>query len=262
LKPADEPAAEGPAAGASTLRRRGVLIGAIGLVYGVSWDLALRSWHRDAAREAALDGPIVRPPGSVPEPEFLRLCVRCGECFQACPNDVLQPMGFEHGSKWAWTPQVVADWSGCEPSCSNCGQVCPTGAIRALSLEEKRAARMGLAVIDKKTCLPYAGREECQLCVDECATAGYDAIEFVRSGIETDDSGQPVEGTGFLAPVMLEELCVGCGLCQTRCHAINVKVKGLLAESAVRVEAGPGKEDRLLSGSYVALREEEQRKRE
>jgi NAD-dependent dihydropyrimidine dehydrogenase PreA subunit len=156
----------------------------------------------------------------------------------------------------------VADWSGCEPSCANCGQVCPTGAIRALPLEEKRVARMGLAVVNKATCLPYAGREDCQLCVDECAAAGYEAIEFVRVGTQMDSLGQPIAETGLLAPVVLADKCVGCGLCQTRCYAVNVKGKGLLAESAVQVEAGSGKEDRLARGSYLELRAEEQRQRE
>ena len=54
----------------------------------------------------------VRPPGSLPEEEFLQACIRCGECFQACPNDVLQPTGFEQGWEALWTPRVNADWAG------------------------------------------------------------------------------------------------------------------------------------------------------
>jgi len=204
----------------------------------------------------------VRPPGSVPEREFLQLCIRCGECFKACPFDVLQPMSFELGLEGLWTPQVVADWSGCEPNCNNCGQVCPTGAIRALPLAEKRVARMGLAVVDAQACLPHAGREDCTLCFDECEAAGYNAVEFVRVHVEVDESGRPIEDTGYAAPVVLADKCVGCGLCQTRCRHINVERKRLLNKSAVLVVAGPGKEDRLLRGSYLALRDEERRKRE
>jgi ferredoxin len=271
LKPADKSFVVPPSggrrpaeAGTTNVGRRGFLASGIGLASGALAGAAvamLSSAARRGASAASL-APLVRPPGSVPEPHFTSLCVRCGECLQACPNDVLQPVGLQRGIEDAWTPQVVADWSGCEPSCNNCGQVCPTGAIRAIPLEEKRVARMGLAVVDPATCLPYAGREDCRLCVDECAASGYDAIEFVRVGTQTDDAGTPIEDSGFLAPVVLEEKCVGCGLCQTRCYAINAKAKGLIKKSAVVVEAGDGREDRLFGGSYVALRRQEQRRRQ
>jgi Fe-S-cluster-containing dehydrogenase component len=65
--------------------------------------------------------------------------------------------------------------------------------------------------------------------------------------------GNPIEGSGFSAPVVLADKCVGCGLCQTRCHSINVKTKQLLSSVAIVVEAGPGKEDRMAKGSYLAL---------
>jgi NAD-dependent dihydropyrimidine dehydrogenase PreA subunit len=165
-------------------------------------------------------------------------------------------MGFEQGLQGLWTPRVVANWAGCESSCNNCGQVCPTGAIRALPMEEKRVARMGLARVEPH-CLPLAGQEACQLCVDECNAAGYRAIEFVRVHPSLDEAGHPIEGSGFAAPAVLADKCVGCGLCQTRCHVINVKTKKLLGSVAIVVEAGPGREDRLASGSYLALRERE-----
>jgi NAD-dependent dihydropyrimidine dehydrogenase PreA subunit len=193
----------------------------------------------------------------VPEPAFLDLCIRCGACFKVCPNNVLQPVGFDLGWDHLWTPQVVADWAGCEPSCNACGQVCPTGAIRAIPLEEKRVARMGLAILNEDTCLPLAGRGACQLCVDECHAAGYRAIEQMLVGTQVDDDGRPMEGSGYLAPVVLADKCVGCGLCQTRCYAVNVKTEHVLRESAILVKAGDGREDRLPCGSYRALRRQE-----
>ena len=198
---------------------------------------------------------LVRPPGSVPEREFLQICIRCSACFQACPNNVLQPVGLDQGLDALWTPQAVARWSGCEPSCNNCGQVCPTGAIRALPIEEKRAARMGLAIVNERTCLPHAQREACQLCVDECKAAGYDAIEFQHVGTQVDADGAPIEGSGFLAPIVVADRCVGCGLCETRCFRINAQHKRLLADTAIHIVAGPGKEDRLFEGSYRRLGE-------
>ena len=253
-----------PPTGETSLGRRGFLSLAAGsaaaIVGGMSVAVATRSF------EARLDDPTafrpVRPPGSVPEQPFLEMCIRCGECFKACPNNVLQVEGFQQGLEGLWTPLVNADWAGCESSCNACGQVCPTGAIRALPLEEKKVARMGLAIVNENTCLPFANQEACQLCVDECNAAGYEAIEFVNVHTAVDSHGMPVDGSGFVAPVVLADKCVGCGLCQTRCYAINVKEKHLLAGSAIVIEAGLGKEDRLMTGSYIQLREEEKLRRE
>ncbi len=85
------------------------------------------------------------------------MCIRCGECFKVCPNNVLQPEGFEQGLEGLWTPRVEANWAGCESSCNACGQVCPTGAIRALPMDEKRVARMGLAIVNRSD-MPAHGR--------------------------------------------------------------------------------------------------------
>ena len=255
LKTVNEPANHETAIG-----RRGFLSWALGSSAAVIAATSYTSVNRITG--ANLDNPNsfkpVRPPGSVPEEDFLQQCIRCGECFKACPNNVLQAMGFEQGLEGLWTPEVKADWAGCESSCNACGQVCPTGAIRALPLEEKKVARMGLAIVDEQTCLPFAEREACQLCVDECNAAGYAAIEFTYVGTEADVNGMPIPDTGYLAPVVLSDKCVGCGLCQTRCHGINVEDKGLLEKSAIIIYAGKGREDRLISGSYLELRKGEE----
>jgi len=246
-----------PPTNETALGRRGFLSASVGTASGVLGGLFAATGTKSFGANLDDDGPRpIRPPGSVPEAEFLQMCIRCGECFQSCPSDVLQPLGFQQGLEGLWTPHVVADWAGCASSCNACGQVCPTGAIRALPLEEKRRARMGLAMINESTCLPFNG-EACQLCVDECTAAGYDALEFVAVGTEVDEFGQPVEGTGELAPLLIPDKCVGCGLCQTRCHGINVAAKGLLQESAIIIKAGNAHEDRLMSGSYVELRQAE-----
>ncbi|MHC4248335.1 MAG: 4Fe-4S dicluster domain-containing protein [Planctomycetota bacterium] len=246
--------------------RRGLLAGALS---GLAAGIGISRLPGAGVGAIGSAGTPVRPPGSVPETDFLRLCVRCGECLKACPNNVLQPLGFGQGVRGLWTPSVAADWSGCDPSCANCGQVCPTGAIRALPLSEKRVARTGLAVV-RKPCLPWAGREPCRLCAAECEKAGYGAIEFERVGVRVDEDGMPVPGSGFSAPVVVAERCVGCGLCQSICSLRHVKT-GKLAAAAIVVEAGPGREDRILTGRYTDLRareaeararEEERRRKE
>ena len=113
---------------------RGFLAAGAGLASGVLGGLGLAIAGKVSG--ANLDDPQawrpVRPPGSVPEEQFLQMCIRCGECFKACPNDVLQPLRFQQGLDGLWTPYVVADWAGCESSCNACGQVCPTNASVAV----------------------------------------------------------------------------------------------------------------------------------
>ncbi|MBN2583700.1 MAG: 4Fe-4S binding protein [Planctomycetes bacterium] len=241
-----------------SLSRRGFLVGAAGGLAG----FAVTRYVRPAARSGDDTWTPVRPPGSVPEEQFLQQCIRCGECMKACPNHCLQPLGFRQGLEGLWTPHVVADWTGCHENCNNCGQVCPTGAIRALDLAEKRVVRIGRAVVNEKTCLPHSGKAACRLCHDQCATAGYGAIEFIRLHVELDEDGLPVEDTGFDAPVVDAEKCVGCGQCQSRCHAVNVVDRDALAEAAIVTRAGQGRDDRLTSGSYLELREAERRRRQ
>jgi len=118
------------------------------------------------------------------------------------------------------------------------------GAFDQAVLDYDRC-KLALAEVNTATCLPHAGREACQLCVDDCAAAGYHAIEFVQVYTEIDANGNPVEGSGYVAPVVLADKCVGCGLCQARCYAINTVEKHLLTEPAIVIFAGPGKEDRL-----------------
>ena len=248
-----------PPTNETTIGRRGFMSLAAGTAAAVVGGVGLTATtHGFASQDDSLP---VRPPGSVPEKEFLDMCIRCGECYKVCPNNVLQSAGFEHGLESLWTPKVVADWAGCESSCNACGQVCPTGAIRALPIEEKKAARMGLAIVNEKTCLPFAGKEECDLCVVECDEAGYHAIEQRREGTEVDADGEPIRDSGFIVPVVLADKCVGCGLCQTRCYGINMKDKHLLDESAIMIEAGADYEDRMMSGSYRQLRREEESRR-
>ncbi|MBN2591059.1 MAG: 4Fe-4S binding protein [Sedimentisphaerales bacterium] len=232
--------------------RRNFLVGVIGAASaGTGMAIGIKAQHIEYA-----DSYPMRPPGSVPEDVFRSKCIRCGECLKACPVNILQPIGMELGIDGLWTPVVKIDYAACQPYCNNCGQACPTGAIRALHIEEKRAARMAQSEVDKSTCLAHCKKQECGLCVEECKAAGYDALEYIRVGIEYDNWGTPIEDSGFLAPVVIEEKCVGCGLCQVKCHSENVKELQLLERSAIVINNGLGKEDRIVKGSYKKLQAE------
>jgi ferredoxin len=186
----------------------------------------------------------VRPPGSVIEDRFLDLCIRCEQCIKVCPGPVLQAAGLAHGLESLWTPVAVFPHAGCHQDCHFCTQVCPTGAIRPIALPDKRRFVMGLAVVNAAICLPHRGERDCQLCFDECNAAGYRAIEMrpvklaageVPEGMfspeETEQMGQ------ILAPFVKAEACVGCGLCEYRCHSALVGQQKLLTQRAVVVRA-------------------------
>jgi ferredoxin len=186
----------------------------------------------------------VRPPGSVLEDQFLDLCIRCEQCLKVCPGPVLQAAGLEHGLEALWTPVAVFPHAGCHQDCNFCTQVCPTGAIRPLSLADKRRFVMGLAVVDTRTCLPHRGERDCQLCFDECNAAGYRAIEMRPIKLATGPvpesafSPEEIEQMGrILAPFVKPDACVGCGLCEYRCHSACVGQQKLLTRSAVTVKA-------------------------
>jgi polyferredoxin len=190
----------------------------------------------------------LRPPGSVPEAEFLDLCIRCGECFKVCPGPVLHPAGLEHGFEGLWTPIAKPEHAGCHQDCNFCTDVCPTGAIQPLPIEVKRANHMGLAKVNEKTCLPFRedGREDCDLCFQECVQAGYDAIEMREIEIQLDAEAMEAEGytldeieaaSRINAPFVDPDLCVGCGICTYRCHTKYVKQDQRLEESAIVVYA-------------------------
>jgi len=153
---------------------------------------------------------LLRPPGAVAEEEFLRRCIRCGECMKVCIGQALHPALNEAGMVGLWSPLLVPRIGYCEYNCTLCGQVCPTGAIRLLSLEEKKRTVIGLAVIDRNRCLPYAAAEECLVCEEHCPT-GKKAIVFTPAATPTRD-GRPLK-----LPQVVKGLCIGCGICETKC---------------------------------------------
>lgn len=122
---------------------------------------------------------VVRPPGALPEPEFLRRCIKCGQCLRICPTNVIQPALWEAGIEGLWTPVLDfrAGSSGCQYQCVACSRVCPTAAIRRLTLDEKHGTgdfadrgpvRIGAAFVDRSRCLTWAFGKPCIVCEENC----------------------------------------------------------------------------------------------
>jgi len=122
---------------------------------------------------------LVRPPGSLPENRFLERCIKCDQCIRACPTNVIQPADLLFGGlAGLWTPALNfrIGSSGCQRHCTACGNVCPTGAILPLELEQRLGSgkysgspiRIGTAFVDQGRCLPWAMDRPCIVCQENC----------------------------------------------------------------------------------------------
>ena len=169
------------------------------------------------------DPRLVRPPGSLLEPRFLERCIRCGECMKVCPTNGLQPSLTEAGLEGLWTPVLVPRVGYCEPGCVLCGQVCPTGAIWEITLDEKigRSAgnpqagdpvKIGTGFYDRGRCLPWAMGTECLVCEEWCPTSPK-AIYLVPADVVTSTG----ETKRVRQPYVDPKRCTGCGACEYAC---------------------------------------------
>lgn len=144
---------------------------------------------------------LIRPPGALPEDEFVDRCIRCSECMKVCPTNGLQPALAEAGFEGIWTPVLVSRIGECTRQCNLCSQVCSTQAIQTFEVEEKKHIYIGRAVIDRSQCIAWNSNKQCLVC-DECCS--YRAVEW-----------KIVEG--IRRPFVEEHKCVGCGICENVC---------------------------------------------
>ncbi|MEK7865871.1 MAG: 4Fe-4S dicluster domain-containing protein [Planctomycetota bacterium] len=159
----------------------------------------------------------IRPPGALPEDEFLSTCLRCGRCADACPNRCITTFTKETGSPFSMTPgrgeqgtpvifprqqacNLCAARKGAEHLL--CTAACPSGALRLVrkDMDEIRAkVRMGRAQIDTNLCYSY-NNMSCGVCVRACP---FDRVAL-RAGLHEK-------------PILDPSACVGCGLCERVC---------------------------------------------
>ena len=148
--------------------------------------------------------PIV-PPGAWSARHFARHCTACQLCVSACPNNVLRP---STEPARLMQPEVSYERGYCRPECTRCSDVCPAGAIRPITIEEKSFTRIGHAVWIRKNCIPLTDGVECGNCARHCPSG---AILMVPS-----DNGDP---NSVRIPVVNAERCIGCGACENLCPA-------------------------------------------
>ena len=125
------------------------------------------------------DPALVRPPGALPEKEFLSRCIKCGQCMRICPTNVIHPAWLQGGLEGLWTPVLNfrVGTSGCQFNCIACGNLCPAAAIRPISLDERLGRnryadhgpiKIGTAFVDRGRCLAWAMDRPCIVCQENC----------------------------------------------------------------------------------------------
>jgi ferredoxin-type protein NapF len=167
----------------------------LGLAIGAAW-AAATGFVRGAAPRP------LRPPGAVDEPDFLGLCIRCGNCSRVCPAGIIQADLMDHGLAGLLAPVIRIEDDYCRADCVACTEACPSGALVRLTLDSKLQARIGFPHVDMNVCLLGDGRE-CAACRNECP---YEAIHYEFCEIEYTS-----------VPQVDLDRCNGCGACQMAC---------------------------------------------
>ncbi len=162
------------------------------------------------------DARAIRPPGALPESDFLAACVHCGLCVQACPYNTLSlaEWGQEAG---IGTPFFTPRDEPCY-MCTDipCARACPTGALDA-EIPSIRDARMGVAVlVGHEDCLNYKGMN-CSICVRVCP---------IRGSAITLEPGE-ANGRAIMIPTVHSDHCTGCGTCEKHCVTGHASIRVL-----------------------------------
>lgn len=170
----------------------------------------------------------LRPPGALPEDEFLGACVRCGLCVRDCPFDTLRLASF--GEPLATgTPYFIARQIPCE-MCEDipCVAACPTTAL-SKDLTDIRDADMEVAVVTgTDTCYSITGMGRCMACYNACPVKD-DAITMEL---------KQEQGRVYFVPTVHREHCTGCGMCEAGCIYPEAAIK-VLPRALVRHDVGP-----------------------
>lgn len=207
--------------------RRKVILGSLqGIGIALMSSLAWSAFVSENAKASLL----LRPPGARSEAEFLKSCIRCGLCVNACPFDTLKlataGSGLPLGTPY-FTPREIPCYM-CEDI--PCVPICPTGALdRAkVSVEgelEIKKAQMGVAVVDSYHCIAFWGIQ-CDACYRACPLIDEAiSLEYKRN----DRTGKH----SYLLPVVNIDSCTGCGLCERACVTEKAAIYVLPREVAL-----------------------------
>lgn len=155
--------------------------------------------------------PVVRtspvsPPGSIGVGHFTDTCTACHLCVSACPPQILLPSFLEFGVSGIMQPRMNFATGHCTYECTICGDVCPTGAILPLAVEQKKLTQTGIAKFIKENCVVYTDNTVCGACSEHCPTKAVNMVPY------PNPLNKPLT-----IPDVKPELCIGCGGCEHAC---------------------------------------------
>ena len=145
------------------------------------------------------------PFGSLSAKNMAQHCTACQLCVQACPNQVLRPSG---DLMKFMQPEMSYERGYCRPECTKCSEVCPTGAIKPITKEEKSSTQIGHATWKRCNCIVTNDKVECGNCARHCPSG---AIQMVPQ--------DPNDPKSLKIPAINTERCIGCGACEYVCPA-------------------------------------------
>ena len=148
--------------------------------------------------------PLV-PAGSLSLKNFTDHCTACQLCVSVCPNQVLRP---STSIMTLMQPEMSYERGYCRPECTRCSDICPAGAIRPITREEKSSIQIGHAVVNLDNCVVNTDGVSCGNCARHCPAG---AIKMVRKN--------PDDPKSLMIPTVNEERCIGCGACENLCPA-------------------------------------------
>ena len=101
-------------------------------------------------------------------------------------------------------PKMYYDKGFCQPNCTICMDVCPSGALTALPLKEKQMTQVGMAHFTLEECVVYKNHTDCGSCSEHCPTQAVSMVDYKD---------------GLRIPHVTPEICIGCGGCEYACPA-------------------------------------------
>jgi len=169
-----------------------------------------RRLQKHECKEDHLDrSKPITPPGSISLERFRDSCTGCQLCVTHCPSQVLVPAGIEYGFEYMLHPYMSYKSSYCNYNCTDCIDICPTGALKLLTLDQKQTTQIGKVHFHRGKCVVKVDGTDCGACAEHCPTG---AIKMV-----------PFRGT-LTIPEVDPSACVGCGGCESICPAQAIEV--------------------------------------